>query len=321
MMSIRTFVRLIRAPALPTALSNILMGFLVSRGSWQPHVLLALLLLASGAIYSAGMVLNDVADEGEDRKLRPNRPIPRGEVSTKAARRLGWGLLLAGLLFAIAAGASNGLVVNGQATVVPGVIGLCLVVFVIAYDYWLKQFFVGPMVMGICRLLNVLLGMSLGTVSGDAATFGFSPLQWSIAAGIGAYVIGLSVIARREAGEARRGQIVLGAVLVTVALAWLASLPWWLNDARFEHQTVREKFWALALFPLVFVPVFVRIVRAIASPSGGTLQRAVTSLLFSLVFIDAVLCVTVCRSQPVFAMIVAALIVPAMLLSRWAYAT
>ena len=48
------------------------------------------------------MVLNDVFDLEIDRRERPERPLPSGRVSLRAARLLGWTLLVLGMLLGIA---------------------------------------------------------------------------------------------------------------------------------------------------------------------------------------------------------------------------
>ena len=51
-------------------------------------VTLLCLLVASGCLYTAGMVLNDVFDYEIDRHERPFRPLPSGRISLGAARGL-----------------------------------------------------------------------------------------------------------------------------------------------------------------------------------------------------------------------------------------
>ena len=49
------------------------------------------------ALYAAGMVLNDVCDVELDRRERPERPLPSGDVSVAAAALAGVALLAAGV--------------------------------------------------------------------------------------------------------------------------------------------------------------------------------------------------------------------------------
>ena len=51
-------------------------------------------------LYLAGMALNDLADREEDARERPERPIPSGAVSPRAAALIGGSLLLGGVLAA-----------------------------------------------------------------------------------------------------------------------------------------------------------------------------------------------------------------------------
>ncbi len=321
MSRIRPYLRLLRAPAVPTAASNILMGYLVANGSWTPAVPLAILLLASIGIYTAGMVLNDVVDADEDRRLRPHRPIPSGEIKQNTARRIGWSLLSGGVVLSFAAGWIGRFFDTDVVVWKSGAIGMCLGLAVVAYNFWLKKYWFGTIVLGVCRCLNVLLGMSVGMETASQSAFGFTPLQWSIAGGIGVYIVGLSVLARREADEVRRGQIAISLSLMAIAIVWLASLIWRSGDFRLQWLSPDKKSVASSLFVIIFIPVLTRILRAFSSKNAAHVQRAVTSSLFSLVIIDAILCAAVGAGQTLLPILVALLIIPSYVLSRWAYAT
>ena len=91
-------LQLLRLPNVFTALADVAMGFLVTRGSLQPGGLFALLAAASCQLYLAGMVLNDVFDAEVDARERPGRPIPSGRVSLAKAQLVGWGLLTGGTI-------------------------------------------------------------------------------------------------------------------------------------------------------------------------------------------------------------------------------
>ena len=73
----------------------------VPAGFWLAYVVLA---LASGCLYLAGMVWNDVFDLAEDKKARAFRPLPSGRVGKGTAIALGALLFAAGLALAAAAG-------------------------------------------------------------------------------------------------------------------------------------------------------------------------------------------------------------------------
>src|SRR5262245_37139614 len=133
MTRLRAYAQLVRLPNLPTALADICLAALALAAQAPeldesfPGLRLALLLLASGCLYSAGMVWNDYFDQEQDYRERPFRPLPSGRVSPAEAVRLGSGLLLAGVLLASFSGR------------VSLVLALLLVAGILLYDRWLKR--------------------------------------------------------------------------------------------------------------------------------------------------------------------------------------
>ncbi|HWM84456.1 MAG TPA: UbiA family prenyltransferase, partial [Kofleriaceae bacterium] len=87
-MTLRALLTLCRIPNVFTAFANVAAGVLLARGG---DFLLRdlLLVLASGCLYLAGMVLNDYFDRDWDALERPERPIPSGQVTPRAALVLG----------------------------------------------------------------------------------------------------------------------------------------------------------------------------------------------------------------------------------------
>lgn len=316
------FLQLIRAPATPTTVSNILMGYLLANGSWYPILPLLALLAASIAIYSAGMILNDVADADEDRALRPMRPIPSGRVTLAAARRWGWSLLLTGVAVAIAAGGIAQRIKGGDDWWKAGAVAGILAVLVIAYNFGLKRTPIGPVFMGACRSFNVLLGMSTAILIGaNNIVAGFTTFQWTVAAGIGVFVCGISFLARREADAPNRPLILLASCVMAVGLAWLiiairtaAMAP----EAPKQFVGSGRAAWLLALFA---IPIAFRLYAAIRNPISTTVQVAVATSLFSLILIDAVLCYVAGGGRLEYPIIVASLSIVSLFLSRWLYAT
>ncbi|MDO6459925.1 UbiA family prenyltransferase [Granulosicoccaceae sp. 1_MG-2023] len=93
----KPYFQLIRLPAGFSAVSNVLAAHLIATaGAVQAPVLL-LTLLASLCLYFAGMALNDCFDLDEDRRLRADRPLVRGQIRPVMAWRLSFALILAGL--------------------------------------------------------------------------------------------------------------------------------------------------------------------------------------------------------------------------------
>src|SRR5207248_61292 len=122
-------------------------------------------------LYLSGIVLNDVFDTEIDAREQPARPIPSGRVSFRVAAAVGWGLLIAGVLVAWYLSFN----VNDWR---PGAVATLLAVCILLYDGGLKRTRLAPIVMGECRLLNVLLGMSLMVIPWGKA-------EVTIAIGIG----------------------------------------------------------------------------------------------------------------------------------------
>jgi 4-hydroxybenzoate polyprenyltransferase len=205
------YLKLVRAPAVFSALGDPLAGLLldderldVGRASR--------LSAASALIYLAGMALNDLADREEDARERPERPIPSGAISPRAAALVGGSLLLAGTYAAWRGGARW--------------TGPALAAAVVAYDFKLKHSnTLGPVAMGACRSLSLLMGV-------EAASEGVSRRGTEGALLLGAYVAGLTLVARGETGAARTTELRTGAALAAAALLATAirggpsSLPW-----------------------------------------------------------------------------------------------
>ena len=149
---VKAWLEIVRLPNVLTAPGDPLAGLLLAMAPMQagvPWREAGLLCGASMLIYMAGMVLNDVMDFREDLAERPERPLPSGRVGRLAALNLFGALSLGGIgLCALVGGPS----------VIVGAVLLC---FVFAYDLGLKKVLVfGPLTMGLCRGVNLLLGVS-----------------------------------------------------------------------------------------------------------------------------------------------------------------
>jgi 4-hydroxybenzoate polyprenyltransferase len=219
---VRAYLQLIRLPNVFTALADIAAGFLIvrfplSRGGdeWT----LAPLCLASASLYLAGMAFNDIADREEDKQFRPNRPIPSGKISLSGAVRCAMGLWLFGCLTALVAGW------------VSGVLAVALGLAVLAYDFFAKRVVLcGTLSLGLCRFLNMLLGMSSES---RFLEYAWEPSMWNTIYGtalaIGLYAAGLTAFSAQEEGGKRARWIAIGWVFVgaSIVLAGWASPQFW----------------------------------------------------------------------------------------------
>src|SRR4029079_465451 len=129
------FAQLLRLPNVFTAFADIALGAAVgatvlstpSRSFWGA---IALLMLASGCLYLAGMVWNDVFDRAEDAQARSFRPIPSGRVSVGTAIILGVLLMAVGIGFAGLAGMPG----RAQWSYEPPAYAIGIAVAVLLYD-------------------------------------------------------------------------------------------------------------------------------------------------------------------------------------------
>lgn len=206
------YLRIVRAPAVFSALGDPLAGMLIARGALSASRA-SRLSAAAGLIYLAGMALNDYADRDEDALERPERPLPSGAISPRAVAIVGGSLLLGGVVMARSAGARWS--------------GPALAALVIAYDFPLKRSSsLGPIAMGACRSVSLLMGVEAALPGVRGRHGGEEALM------LGAYVAGLTLIARSETGVSRQAELRGGALLVGAALLASVvrggprSLPW-----------------------------------------------------------------------------------------------
>jgi heme O synthase-like polyprenyltransferase len=302
---VRAYLQLFRLPNVFTAMADVLMGFLVTHGTPEPAQHFWPLLIASSLIYTAGMVLNDVYDLEIDLVERPARPLPSGRIKPAWAKWLGYEMLLIGVLCA-------GLVTFSTRQPRPMITAITLAAAVLLYDRILKKTLLGPVAMGSCRFLNVLLGMSAFT--GEWAQF-----HWLIAAGVGLYIVGVTWFARTEATQSNRLQLFCATAVAVSGLSILASFPYTMPAE--QIATLRwqgpERWQMLWLFLSVLIGW--RLMKAIFDPSPQVVQFAIKQSILSLILIDAA--VVFCFAGLFWSVVVLLLIVPAMFLGQWIYST
>ncbi|MEX2172963.1 MAG: UbiA family prenyltransferase [Pirellulaceae bacterium] len=307
------WLRLMRLPNVFTALADVTMGFLVARQSLEPLGALVALAASSALLYTAGMVLNDVFDIDIDARERPHRPLPSGRIPLLLARALGFAMLALGVLFGWLSGLAF-----ADAAAAPwrsGVMATILASLVILYDACLKRTPFGPVGMGACRSCNVLLGMSLAPADSFSPDWllGYAPAQWLIAGGIGVYIAGVTWFARDEATSSRGAQLLGAMAVMTTGVALLALGVSYLPALQLQPSTI----WIL--FALLMLTVLRRAFAAVTDPSPQRVQAAVKHSILSLIWLDAALIAAVAPLG--FALAVAALLIPALLLGRWVYST
>lgn len=303
------WLRLLRAPNVFTAIADIAMGYLVVQGSYEPWGLFACLALASAFLYTAGMVLNDVFDIDIDAQERPFRPLPSGQISLPLARAIGFALLIAGVLFGGLAG-----VAYAQPSVAwrSGTVAVLLASSVLLYDRWLKRLPIGPLGMGLCRFFNVLLGMSIApSVAGYF--LGFEARHLLPAAGIGLYIVGVTIFAKGEAGQSSVRTLIAGMVVMTAGVAVLG----WAGQYIVRRDVSIQTYWLLLAVLLAIL--LRRCLAALFDPSPGNVQAGVKNGIVSLILFDAA--VALVAAHPIYSLGIVLLLAPMMVLGRWVYST
>ena len=293
-----------RLPNVFTAIADVAMGFLFAQVVSGSHDawLFGLLAGASCLLYTSGMVLNDVFDLTIDTRERPGRALPSGRISVTAAKRLGWTLLALGVAMAVAAA----FVANQPR---PAVVGGLLAVCIVLYDGPLKRTPVGPIAMGGCRMLNVLLGMSVAS--------GFLAEHWLVAGGIGTYIAGVTWFARTEARASNRPRLVGSVGVMLVGIGLLAWFPSWTDDVVPLIRREPER-WYLMMAALGALIAY-RCLWAVVEPVPARVQMAVKHCIMSLIVLDAAVCCVV-RGLG-WAVAILLLLAPAMFLGRWIRST
>ena len=190
----RTWLQLLRAPNLFTVPGDPLAGFLLATGGRLDHRL-PVAIAASLCLYSFGLLLNDLVDIVEDRRERPNRPLPSRAANVYTVLAVAIGLALVALVLCFAISKSTLLV------------GGALLAAIILYNAWSKKIAIlGPLNMGLCRGLSILLGATAGiweiSSPTDAVVGGmWSPLlPLAIVAALGEtlYIAAITHLARIE---------------------------------------------------------------------------------------------------------------------------
>ena len=298
--SLLTWLQLMRLPTVFTALSNILCGFLLTH--LQPRLKVAdltghsdlwLLLASTIGLYLGGMVLNDVFDAKLDAIERPERPIPSGQISRRAAAIFGALLMLGGVVAAAVVGTPSLLVAT------------LIVPCVLAYNGFLKTTIAAPLGMATCRFLNLMLGAS--AVPDLPSLLQSTPL--TVAAGLAIYIVGVTVFARNEAGKSNMGLLILGIVLV---LSGIGLDAWLIGNAGATLGSINGSRMALLILSL---NLLMRAAAVVPSPQPRRIQQTVGLMLLSIIFLDAIMVFAI-TSDAKLAALVIMLVAPASLLRR-----
>jgi 4-hydroxybenzoate polyprenyltransferase len=322
--TLQSYLELLRLPNVFTAIADVAMGFFfvlagTAGANWAfdaagwPRpvgmVTFGLLAAASALLYSSGMVLNDVFDIELDREEQPYRPLPSGRIPIKSARWLGWQLLSLGIMLASGAAilldkspARTSFVLTWR----PAFVAAVLAVLIVLYNAGLKRTPLGPLAMGGCRMLNVLLGMSVLRVPWRIE-------HWTVAAGIGVYIAGVTWFARRDAGRSDRRQLAAATLVMLAGVGLIGSLPWLTKDLWLLRKQATWYFHVL--LGLWTAYILFQCISGIARPSPGPVRAAIRRLITALIYLDTAACYA--GAGPRYAILVAVLVIPMTVVAQW----
>ncbi|PJZ84214.1 UbiA-like protein EboC [Leptospira harrisiae] len=256
-MNFKGYLTLLRPANVVTALADILAGMAIVGFVWNDKSPI-LLLFSTICLYGGGVVLNDFFDIAIDTKERPERPIPSGKVSKHSALIFGSVLLGIGILFAY--------LYQNQS----GWISIFIVFSILAYNRFAKHHPVlGPLVMGICRGGNLVLGMSL-VENIELYQFFLSVLPI-------VYIGAITMISRDEVHGGKKTPLMVAGVLCLMVVVSQLILSFRLGNFFFSFP------FALLHFGMIFPPL----ISAYQSPVGPKIGKAVKMGVLSLIILNA----------------------------------
>lgn len=258
---LKGYLQLMRPANLPTAAADIFAGAALAgiiNTSFSLYPLL-LLVFASVFLYAGGVVLNDVFDHPIDKIERPERPIPSGLIPLKSAAFFGSILLMIGIVLAFLANQLG------------GCIAIALAGAIVLYDSFSKKNgFLGPLNMGLCRGLNLILGMSVLGVLNNW-WYSIIPLV---------YIFAITLISRGEVHGNNKNHIIWAGVLYAVVISAVVTIV--MEETTNLWQTL--PFLALFAF-MVYKPLL----QAYHLNSPERIKKAVIAGVISLIVLDAAL--------------------------------
>lgn len=264
MKKISGYLRLMRPANIVTSVADVLAGIAISGVLsstlfTEEYILpIVLLCFSTAFLYAGGVVFNDVFDAELDKIERPERAIPSGLISVNNAAILGSLLLVLGIVLASVVGA------------IPALLAVLITFFALVYNKWGKHHdLLGPLNMGICRGLNLLLGISILNSALN---------QWYLLSIIPViYIYSITMISRGEVHGGSRSNLYIASLLYVCVIS--AILYWGFKLDRWQ--------WALVfLIPFSWM-IFTPLIKAINDPVGKNIGKAVKAGVISLILMDA----------------------------------
>jgi len=251
-----------------TAVSDILAGVAIACFAvgikWTDLSFLPpfLLVVSTIGLYGGGVVFNDVFDAELDKTERPERPIPSGLISKNSAALFATILLI----FAVVAAA----LAHEQLSSPSFFIALAIAIAAVVYDKWGKHHsFLGPINMGLCRGLNLLLGMSIFPEALSA--------YWIISIVPIIYIAAITMISRGEVHGGKKTTLFAAIIFYFIVIASILVTA--IGNGSFLYTVG---------FLVIFIAlIFPPLQKALREPKGPLIGRAVKAGVIGLIAMNA----------------------------------
>ncbi|WP_432710043.1 UbiA-like protein EboC [Pedobacter sp.] len=256
------YIRLMRPANVVTAVADVLAGIAVSGyllGSANVMPMIVLCISTIG-LYSGGIIFNDVFDVELDKIERPERPIPSGLISVKEASVFG------AVFFAL------GVVAASFCNPASFILSILILIACLTYNKWLKHDrLLGPLNMGLCRGLNLLLGVSILP----------SQLQewWFLAIIPILYIASITMISSGEVHGGSKKSLYLAAFLYLIVISFVLFI------SNAKGNLVMAFLFLLPFTWMIFDPL----IKAIQQPIGPNIGKAVKAGVIALILLNATL--------------------------------
>lgn len=262
------YLRMVRPANVVTSVADVLAGAAIS-GAFSPDLFkitwpgILLLSLATACLYGGGIVFNDVFDADLDKVERPERAIPSGLITIGQAATFGGILLAAGIILA------------GLNSLSSAALAAAIAFFALLYNKISKHNpFLGPLNMGLCRGLNLLLGVSVITASLST---------WYVLAVVPiVYIFSITMISRGEVNGGDKKNLWIAAVLYAIVTGSIFYFAYINNKLLLSAIILIPFLW------MIYKPLF----RAIQNPIGKNIGGAVKAGVISLILMDAAWAIT-----------------------------
>jgi 4-hydroxybenzoate polyprenyltransferase len=292
----KDYLILVRVPNLFTLPSNILVGFVIASSlSMTSYGQVLLLVTISILLYCVGVILNDLYDYNIDKKERPNRPLASGKITRRAA------------VFLVVAFSILALALSLIVSTPTFVISSILIALIFGYDKYLKNTQAGPFTIAAARVMNVMLGTSIG-LSNIVAFPQFVILSFVLGITF-VYVYLIGFVSRYEVhGFAKNIKLFLIPVIIIAIILLIVFFP-------FMGFFTYECLIILTIFSIIMAKTFYNIHK---KDSVG-IQQIVRNMILSIIVLDSTFLTGIRGVEIGVAVLV--LLAPLLILSRKMYMT